>query len=151
MKRWLALALLIAPLAGCSAYQLRGKAVEGATSAIFIVDADDPRLERPGVAGANLYLILDPQRLSTKRLDPQATGADGAFAIRIGEFGAGVLEYEAQLEARASGFRGVAERFDLPGRDKRVLIVLEQGSANAAPRGESFLDETLRMGEPYMD
>lgn len=149
--RWLVLAVLVGAMVGCSTYELRGKAVEGGTSGVFVVDADDPRFERAGLPGASLRLTLDPQRLSAKRVGGDVTDLDGRFAIRVEEFGAGVLEYDAQLEVHASGFRRVVEQFGLPGRGKRVLVVLEAGESSEPPHGEGFLEETLRMGEPYME
>lgn len=152
--RWLAALVALAAAAlivGCGSYELRGRAIEGPSSGVHVVDRDDPRLEAPGLSGAAVSLTLDPDRLSAERVGEVATDVDGDFAIAVDAFGAGMLEYQAQVDGQLAGHEPAIGRFDLPGRGKRVLVVLAPGDDDAATGGESFLDETLRMGEPYME
>ena len=151
-RRRLAIALLL-PLAlpACSGYQLTGKVVEGTASSVVVVDAGDPRLEEVGLAGAEVGATLDPAEPSRKRLPAVRSGDDGAFALPVKEPGAGLLEYAVQVAGRARGYRSAASDFPLPGRGKRVLVTLAPGSdaGGDAPTSD-VLEETLRMGEPYL-
>ena len=140
-----------AALIGCDTYRLRGKVVEGGTSGVFVVEQDDPRLERPGLGGAVVKLTLEPGRLSAKHLSPDSSDLEGDFAIAVHEFGAGVLEYPVRLTAQMRGHRSASQRFMLPGSKKRVLVVLAPGEDKHPPKQNDLLGETLEMGEPYMD
>ena len=55
----LLLAALFATLPACSAYNLQGKVIDGPASQITIVDAGDPRLDQPGLAGASIETMLE--------------------------------------------------------------------------------------------
>jgi hypothetical protein len=144
-------AVLLGALAsGCSSYQLRGTVVEGPTSAIAVVNKDDPRLGQPGVGGVVVSAVIDPQQLSRKSAGSTVSDANGQFALPIGELGAGLLEYEVQVVARSDQYQSAVSIFPLPGAGKRLLVILAVGrEGQSAPRGD-FLEETLKMGEPYM-
>lgn len=144
-------ALLAAGLVGCGGYHLTGKVIEGPVPSVSVVDRHDPRLEQPGLAGASIQAVIDPNDIGRKRLDPQSSGGDGAFAIPVGKLGAGFLEYEVQVVGRGAGYQSAVNTFPLPGGDKRVLITLTPGRDTYRPTGsDQFLDETLRMSEPYL-
>lgn len=157
------LALALATM-GCQSYQLEGRVIEGAQSAIFIVDQEDPRLNEPGLAQADLTLTLDPRRVTAEQLGAQRSASDGSFSFDVNEFGAGFLEHDVRLQAEASGYHETLRDFQLPSRNKAVLVVLRPESAGRSPqqeaedptqgrddpRGRELLDETLEWGEPYM-
>ncbi len=53
--------------------------------------------------------------------------------------------------AKMRDHRGVSKDFMLPGSKKRVLVVMSEGNDQGATEGEDILDETLRLGKPYMN
>lgn len=140
----LSVMLGVATLSGCEGYQLRGKVVEGPVSTIMIVDQNDPKLREPGVAGTFLKITTDPGRMSQKYIGGQQTNLDGEFAVPINEPGAGLLEYTVEVHAQALGFSDAVQTFDLPGGNKRVLVILAEGTAGRKPR--NAIDESLDIG-----
>lgn len=124
----LLLAALFATLPACSAYNLQGKVIDGPASQITIVDAGDPRLDQPGLAGASIETMLDPNSLARKALPAQASGGDGTFAIPVDEIGAGFLEYEAGFIVQRPGYQTAHAVVPVPGADKRVLVILHRGT-----------------------
>jgi hypothetical protein len=144
------LTLVTFALVGCGGYRLQGRVVEGPVSAIAVVDRHDPRLEQPGMPGVSIQAVIDPQHLNRKRLPAQNSGAGGDFAIPVGEFGAGLLEYEVEVVARASGYESAVGRFPLPSGDKRLLIMVTPGRDTFQPGTRDLIDETIRLGEPYL-
>ncbi|MFA9477228.1 hypothetical protein ACERK3_02855 [Phycisphaerales bacterium AB-hyl4] len=135
---------------GCSSYQLQGKVIEGPSSGIYIVSADDPRLNEPGVPQARIALTLDPERLSAKSIGSGASDSDGWFNVPVDEFGAGFLEHDVEVLARQQGFTPAYQTIRLPRSSRRLLIVLAEGTDRVSPRRGDVIDETLRLGEPYM-
>lgn len=123
----LAAAAVCGAIAGC-AYRVEGKVVAGDADFVTIVDADDPRLAMPGVDGARIAFIRDPQRLDRRLAANGVSGAEGEISIPIDAFGAGWLEEQWLVQAIRRD-RGAAEGMvRLPrGRD-RLLIML--GSAS---------------------
>ncbi len=147
VSRWPLLASAAGAMVGlsaCSGYALRGKVIEGEASWVFVVDADDPRLSGQGVEGARLDAILDPQRLNRKPAGGGASDPSGDFSVPIGEFGAGVLLYDVLVRAEKQGYIPAEQTFALPGREKRVLIMLQRGAAPRTTGGETLLDEIRR-------
>lgn len=140
----------MAALPACSSYQLQGKVVQGPVSSVTIVDKSDRRLAEPGLSGATLSGTLDPQSPGRKRLSPAGTDGDGAFAIPITEAGAGFLEYDLQLIAKAAGFQSAVGNFRVPGGGKRVLITLAPGRDAFNPEQSDVVGETLRLSEPFL-
>jgi len=132
-------------LAGCSPYQLRGKVIAGDISYIAVVDADDPRLEGPGVSGAALRLQTDPERLNRKTIGTSVSGADGGFTIPVMEVGAGVLIYDIGLRVRHDGYIPVEQFFRMPSSSKRVLVMLQSGKAPPDTEPESPEDLLRRF------
>ena len=115
-------------LGACQPYTLRGRVVQGDISYITIVSSDDPRLNGSGVPGVQLDVTVDPGKLNRTRLPGETSGADGEVAIPIKKAGAGLLKYEVSLVARRQGFRSAESVFDLPKKDRRVLVVLSLGT-----------------------
>ena len=119
------LALLVAvtsQLVACGGYQLRGTVVRGDYSAIEFVQADDPRLDGPGIGGVSLHLQSDPNKLNRETIARTTSAPDGAFAIPVDLPGAGFLIYDVGLYARKESYSPAQNLFRLPGKGKRVLI-----------------------------
>lgn len=135
---------------GCASYQLQGKVVEGVESSVQVVAADDPRLDEPGVPSARLTLTLDPDRLSAKPLGDGMSRGDGTFALPVDEFGAGWMEHDVGVVAQRSGYQPAMHTFRLPGGSRRLLVTLAPGDDRLPKRRGDLLDETMRLGEPYM-
>jgi len=137
--------LLLWPLTGCGGYQLQGRVIEGATPGILVVSSNDRRLDGNPIADASVRVTVDPDSMKPRELPPVRTDADGYFTLPIKDFGAGALEYNIMLLARASGFRASQEIFKLPGGGKRVLVILSPGRDTY--RDNDILGETMRLKE----
>lgn len=142
---------LTATLTGCSPYQLQGIVIEGAASNMQIVEKDDPRLTRGnGIPMGSIEVTLDPDRLSRKDLQRALSNIDGTFAVPVDEPGAGFLEYDARVIVRRAGYNTATQDIRLPGPDQRLLVTLVNGEDTYKPEPPDLMDETLEMGEPYM-
>ncbi len=143
--------LLISGLTGCSSYQMRGVVIEGAVSTMTVVDQDDPRLTQGyGMPMASIEVTLDPDRLARKVLQRALSDIDGTFAVPVEEPGAGYLEYDIRVVVRRSGYNTATQDIRLPGPKQRLLVTLVGGEDNYKPEPPGLMDETLEMGEPYM-
>lgn len=151
---WLApllVCVLSAVLTGCGQYQMRGVVVEGAVSAIRVVEEDDPRLlEGHGLPMATIDATLDPERLSRKQLPRDISDVDGTFGVLVDEAGAGYLDYYARVIVRRAGYDTAMENIRIPGPHQRLLVTLARGEDRFKPDEPDVLDETLEMGKPYM-
>jgi len=134
----------LASLAGCSPYQMRGKVIEGDISFVAIVDADDPRLDGPGISGAELRLSTDPEKLNRERIGTTISSGDGSFTIPVDELGAGVLLYDVGLQVRKSGYQPANQMFRLPPSERRVLVILTPGVDRGGWEGEDDPIEQFR-------
>ncbi|MEM1446830.1 MAG: hypothetical protein AAGF84_12295 [Planctomycetota bacterium] len=139
-------------LAGCSPYQLQGVVVAGEASGVEVVKKNDPRLADagPGVAGAGLWVVLDPERLSPELIGEGNTDAAGEFALTIDEPGAGFLMLDIELQTKRQDYTSVAERMQLPGSNERVIVTLTRGEDPRRLEAGNVLEETLRDAEPYL-
>ncbi len=143
--------VMLSGLAGCSQYQMRGVVIEGAVSAIRVVDEDDPRLtQEPGLPLAVIEVTLDPDRLSRKHFPRTLSDVDGTFAVTIDEPGAGYLEYAVRVVVRRTGHNSAIQDLQVPGPKQRLLVTLVNGEDKYKPEPPDIMDETLKMGEPYM-
>ena len=142
---------LVAAIAGCKTYQLAGKVVAGPASTVQVVDRDDPRLDQPGIDGALIEVMIDPDTLSRKPGGTTTTSGDGGFQLPITEGGAGFLQYDVRLIARLTGFTPAVETFRLPAGRKRLLITLAPGKNNYLPPKNDLLEETMEMSRPYLN
>ncbi len=156
--RPITLLVLVVLLVGCSPYRLRGTVVEGPVSRVEVVGKGDPRLrgERfPPVVGAAVAVVIDPERLSAKPKGATTSDTAGHFALQVDEFGAGSLQYDVGVTAGKAGYETARDTFSLPGRDRRVLIMLKPGSDRGRspknPTGRDLIDETMREGERLME
>jgi len=134
----------------CSSYALKGKAVVGPKSTAMVVQPDDPRLAGPPVEDATLEFVLDPQSGNRKLLGTTTVGPDGSFNFPVNATGAGLLEYEIMVIARAPKRSPATATFPLPTRDQRLLVTLTAGRdyapVNTDPVGESMneIDRWMR-------
>jgi len=144
---WVAMAVYLVVLGGCSSYALRGVVLEGEAPMVIVVDDDDERLQESGIVQASIESKLDPRSLGSTTLTPTVTDNKGRFAIPIEEFGAGTLEYEVMLFARRRGFSPTEQIIPVPSSGKRVIIYLTKGVDRG--RKPTYLDETMEMTRPY--
>lgn len=135
------LCLLLLVMSACSSYKLQGRVVRGTGSYIQVVDADDPRLEGAGIAGAQVTVTLDPQRLKRKVIGSTTTDGNGNFSIAIDEPGAGFLEYDIGIKASGQGLIHALSFMELPSSRRRVLVTLQVG------RDVSSFEDTLMQDE----
>ncbi|WP_221435502.1 hypothetical protein [Algisphaera agarilytica] len=143
---------LLVVLVGCSPYRLQGVVVAGEMPGVEVVNQNDPRLAGTGggVAGASLVVLLDPERLSPKRVGEGHTDADGRFALPIDTFGAGALMLDIELRASRPGYLSVSERMQLPGGNQRVIITVLRGDDPQKFESDDILRDTLREAEPFL-
>lgn len=145
------IALACVWLTGCGRYSMRGVVVEGAASMIRVVDAKDPRLSRGyGLPLATIEATLDADRLSRKPLPREVSEVDGTFAVPVDEAGAGFLEYDIRMVVRRPGYNTAIADLRVPGPNQRLLVTLAKGDDSYKEDPPDVLDETLKMGEPYM-
>ena len=147
LSRALALVTFAFLLVGCESYSLRGHVIRGEISYIEIVDADDERLESPGLTATRVGVHLDPGRLNRKFLGSTVSDANGDFSLPIDEVGAGFLEYDISVVAYRDGYFGAEQFFVMPSSNKRVLIILGPGNDPNPPSfqgRESLFDEAAR-------
>lgn len=138
-------------LLGCGQYQMRGVVVEGAVSMIRVVDEDDPRLQEGyGLPLATVESTLDADRLSRKQLPREYSDVDGTFGVPVNETGAGYLDYYVRVIVSKAGYDTAIEDLRVPGPKQRLLVTLMRGKDRYKPDPPSIMDETLKMGEPYM-
>ena len=151
-----ALCLLVVVLAGCRSYQLQGTVVNGMSEpvrmgkpAIVVVNKDDPRLQAEGLPSASVSVTLDPDSMRPKPVGTAMTDSRGRFSLPIGE-GAGFLIYETHIVAQRGDHHTAETIIGLPNANQRLLIVLPPGKDTWKPSVD-FVDETMRMSEPYME
>lgn len=140
------LALVAVALSGCSPYSLKGKVIAGDISYIAIVEADDPRLADPGLAGARLRLETDPGRISRDVVGEAVSGAGGAFTMPFSKAGARVLMYDVGMTVRREGYSPATIQFKLPPSNKRMLVILTPGPDRM---GDPDADDPLRQFERH--
>lgn len=143
----LVLILLVAGLTACNGgYRMEGKVVAGLSSAVVVVGKNDSRLQQPGLEGATISVMLDPESMDPKNVGADVTDMQGNFGLPINEPGAGFLEYEAALSVQSKGHKDLWWKLPLPGSDKRLLIIMEPGSGGYRPPPD-IIDETIEAGE----
>lgn len=133
---------------GCESYRLEGRVIDGEAPAVVVVDADDPRLARNGLANVRIDAMLDPDT-NPQRLPAILTQDDGTFSAPVDATGAGFLEYELFVAAQRRGFKPTQEvNVPLPGAGKKLLIVMVPGRGEAAGFDDPFKD-LWRESERY--
>ena len=136
-------------LAGCHSYEMHGKVIAGADSAVLVVDRDDPRLDQPGIPGVVVRVTIDPDR-GRGQTTSGISDMDGRFTVPVDVFAGGALDYESRVLARLAEHEPAMVTFRLPRSRQRVLIMLGPGVDRPPTDSQYFLDETMRMGEPYL-
>ncbi len=144
------LATAILLLTGCSGYMLRGRVVEGDASWVTVtnqaaLEAEDSR----PVQGAVVDLVLDPGRLNRKQLGTARTDANGEFAIKVDEFGAGWMEHDVGMTVSRDGFVVADGFFRLPPDSQRILVTFQRGRNGARPVEDQpydYRDDIERFG-----
>ncbi len=143
--RALALLACASLLCACGSYTLRGRVIAGEASYIVVVDADDPALEGgPGVAGAHVTLSTDPERINREVVGSAVSGPDGYFDTPFDKVGGGFLEYDAGVRVSRSGYQSAEHFFRLPGKSKRLLVVLAPGRDAPSSREEDPYEQYKR-------
>jgi hypothetical protein len=80
----LSLLVLAIPLvAGCGGPVLEGKVVLGGMSGAELVAEGDPAFDQPGVGGASIVVIRDPDRPNAETVARSSSRADGSFRIPV--------------------------------------------------------------------
>lgn len=136
------LAILLAAVTGCSSYRLRGRIIEGrgVPPQVLIVNADDERLQSPGLAFGSIEATIDPNSIKPLRIPLARTDEHGDFDIPVDKPGAGVLDYQLAMVVRAPGHRPLVEEIKLPASFRRLLIVLPSGRDNYRPERDPLQD-----------
>lgn len=131
-------------LGGCGTYTIKGKVLRSGFSDAGFVDADDSSLGGTPLAGVNIALIRDPDKLSKETIGTATSGPDGTFSLPVSSFGAGWLEERWAVRATRGGFQDVEANVALPGSPSgRVLLIqLQQGpSGGMRNEQERIMDE----------
>lgn len=137
--------LALALLAGCSSYTLSGRVVQGDVGYATFLDAGDPQFEGgTGIGGVTVRVWTDPEKLNRKVVGTGVSNPDGSFSLEIDEFGAGFLDYDISVEAMRPGFAPVEGYFKLPGKGRRVLIMMTPGR-DSRPSRDSLMDQYNRF------
>ncbi len=140
-----ALITILLMLPACAARTLRGTVTAGQVPAVLVLNPDEPRLDRPGLAGAVIELALDPSSMSPRPLGTFTADGQGRFAAALDHPGIGVLDFELGILCRAGGHRSVYQTMALPRSDRRLLVVMSPGT-ETTKKPEGLLDEARRIG-----
>ncbi|HEB60267.1 MAG TPA: hypothetical protein ENJ06_00420 [Phycisphaeraceae bacterium] len=145
MRRLLILLFLsgLLPAAGCQP-MIRGKVIAGDVNFIALVDADDSRLEQPGLSDVNISFTSDPDSLGRKDLGSVVSDGTGGFTFTVNLPAAGLAKYELAALARHPGYMPTRGKFILPGDEKRLLIYMKPGKDNYT-EPENLEDEYRRF------
>ena len=143
--------LLLLLLPACAAYEMEGRVVEGNLPQAVNVGKSDPRLALDPLPGTTIQLVIDPDGMDPKLIGPALSGDDGRFVIPIDETGAGFLNYDLRVIARRTGHAPVDAQLRMPRKGKRLLIVMPPGPDRDIKLEPDPIDETLRMGRPFLD
>lgn len=131
-------------LGGCSGYVLSGKVVQGRASDVTVVRQADPRLAGDPVAGAMVRCVLDPNSGGREVVGQTTTDELGRFEMPIDALGAGTLEYELLVIARAPKKSPAETIIDLPSGSKRLLVTLAPGRDRPINTYDDPLDDIKR-------
>lgn len=136
-------------LAGCGQYTIAGKVIEGELSSARFVPADDPSVAVPGVGGASVSILRDPD--TPKRAIAGSASADslGLFEMPVEGVGAGWMVEDWLVRAERSGYAAAAARISLPANPRRycLLITIRRGAGTPAEAEDR--EDLLREVERY--
>lgn len=148
MMRTLLLTVALVALAGCNTYKLIGQVVSGPRSMVQIVSADDPRLAGPPVANASIEVTIDPNKGNRQVLPVAFADEQGNFEIPVDVLGAGMLEYDMLVIGRLPKKSPAEGLMRMPGKSKRVLVILADGKDHSVGSGDPF-NEARDQVEKY--
>ncbi len=129
------LSLLACLSIGCSS-TINGKVVAGDRPGITVVKSNSALLEQRGLAGAAVWVTVDPKEIRPKRIGPVMTDEQGRFSINPKAFGGGLLEYEVEIAVAGKNYQTVMQRMPLPGSGKTVYVELVPGRTTLPYRDE---------------
>lgn len=123
--------MLVAGLAGCGGYEIRGKVVPGSMSLISVVAESDERLQERGLPGATVTLRRDPTKGWAKDVATAVADGEGEFVLSVAEFGTGWMTEQWMIRAARKGFERAETMTTLPRspKDRRMLIQLAPGDS----------------------
>ncbi len=132
--------------AGCSPYVLQGVVVRTDASAVNATRWDGHPDTLPGatMSGVNVEVVFEPRTTRPRKLGMVLTDDQGRFVMPIDESGAGFMEYEVMVVARAPGYRPSWRIMRLPARGEYLVIQMAPGRDEGGPPVD-MLEETLRM------
>ena len=115
---------------GCASNSrtVHGRVIAGKAGVVTLVDAKDPRLDKPGIGGV-LVRIMRPGSSVTPMAEATA-GSDGSFLLKLTERQA----MAGRVEVVASGADILTCRGSVyvPGDGRRLLILAEPRHGTAA-------------------
>ncbi len=131
-RGWIGCALMVAAMVvgGCSGYELKGRVIRGDVSWAGVVGEDDPRLAERGLPGVQIALVNDPMKINRERVSGAFSDGQGDFSLSVAEPGAGWMIYDVGVYASKSRYTDAEGFFRLPGKGKRLLIVLHPGRSD---------------------
>ena len=147
----LSLCVTLFAATGCSPYSLDGKVIAGPSPMVMVVSGSDPRLDQPGISGASVDAMIDPDKLSREHGGSTVTDGSGAFSMPIDQTGAGFLIYDVRVVAQATGYKPTEKTMRLPGDSKQLLIVLTPGKGRYLPPKGDILQDTMEKSRPYLN
>lgn len=150
MMKMVVLMVAVLGLGGCGAHQVRALVIEGSEPEVLVLSASDARFNRPGVAGISVELTVDPASMSPKTVGAALSDSQGQVQVAVDQLGAGFLEYELGVMARATGYRTLWQTVKMPSSNKRLLIVMTPGKDRFQPN-QDVLHETYRMGQELLN
>ena len=129
---WCGAAAIALWLGGCSsAPTLEGKVLEGGTGFVGVIDAGDPRLDGPGIEGAEVLVTFDRAGQGGKSVKTVRSGRQGGFKASLEGFN--VMRGPVEILVRKPGFSMARGQTLVPGKDRRVLATLRPDPGAAPP------------------
>ena len=134
-------------LQGCGTYTLMGKVMEGDVSGATFVPADDPRIALPGVGGAQVSILRDPDSLGREIAGSTVADSYGLFELPVEGVGAGWMVEAWLIRAERIGYATAAANISLPANPKRysLLITIRRGGTSSLDtENENLWEEVER-------
>jgi hypothetical protein len=134
---------------GCSGggYALSGRVVRTDSAYATFVDASDPRLEAPGIAGASVRIYRDPETINRSLAGRATTDADGNFTLLLPQFGVGWMDETWHIVISRSQYGNVETTEPLPSSSsgRRLLVSMRRGTSNpSAGEAEDLYEQAGR-------
>jgi hypothetical protein len=144
LRRLVTLAALLTLLGGCSTYELRGLVVQGdGASQVSLVSSGDARLENFPVKGVLVELLRDPDAPWHSVVASATSDENGAFVLRVSEFGTGWMDERWMIRATARATQDASLTLQLPGSpgSQRVLVEMLGGSTAPGYEAEDLMEQ----------